>query len=194
MRKSVGLVAVCGLILMAGLAWAQRPRMNPRRPIQLTPATRQDESVVPMVTTVTKLSATPATIQFTANSPGSSVAGNSTATVTWTASGGTAGNTWTLNVYANSTSFTGCTTVLPSAVGVSCTSASATGQKTTANCQSGGPFALPTTAPGQQVASGNEGDAGTKTYNIVLTYQFADSWEYIPNTCPITITYTVNAP
>ena len=195
MRKVLILATAGGLMLAAGLAWAQKPRVNPRRPIQATSlVTRQEDSVVPMATTVSNVSATPATIQFAANSPGSSVPGNSTATVAWTSSGGTSGNTWTLSVYANSTSFTGCTTVKPSAVKVSCTSASKTGTQTTANCQSGGPFSLPATGPGQEVAYGNEGGSGTKTYSIVLTYQFADSWTFIPNTCPLTITYTVNAP
>jgi hypothetical protein len=45
------------------------------------------------------------------------------------------------------------------------------------------------------VASGNEGNANSHTYTVVLNYQFTDSWGYIANTsCPLTITYTVNAP
>jgi hypothetical protein len=82
-----------------------------------------------------------------------------------------------------------------SAVGVSCSSASHTGTRPTATCQSGGPFTLPSTAPGQQVASGNEGSAGSHNFTVVLNYQITDSWKYIANTsCPLTITYTVNAP
>jgi hypothetical protein len=142
--------------------------------------------------------ATPATIQFTANQPGTGtpVAGNSSATVTWTLTGGVRNNTWTLSVYANSTTFTGCTTVPASAVGVSCSSATVTGGSgATANCQSGGPFTLPTTAPGRQVASGHEGNAASSPFTVVLNYQFTDSWSYIANaSCPLTITYTVNAP
>jgi hypothetical protein len=80
------------------------------------------------------------------------------------------------------------------AVGATCSSASVSGSAATANCQSGGPFTLPSTAPGQQVASGNEGNSNSHTYTVVLNYQIADSWEYIANTCPLTITYTVNAP
>jgi hypothetical protein len=44
-----------------------------------------------------------------------------------------------------------------------------------------------------QVASGSEG-FGPSSYTVVLNYQFADSWEYIANTCPLIITYAVNAP
>jgi hypothetical protein len=45
------------------------------------------------------------------------------------------------------------------------------------------------------VASGNEGSAGAHTFTVVLNYQLTDSWSYIANTsCPLTITYTVNAP
>jgi hypothetical protein len=44
------------------------------------------------------------------------------------------------------------------------------------------------------VASGNEGNTNSHTYSVVLNYQFTDSWKYIANTCPLTITYTVNAP
>jgi hypothetical protein len=84
-----------------------------------------------------------------------------------------------------------------SAVAVSCSSASATGLGATASCQSGGPFPLPTTAPGQQVASGHEGASffTPSNFTVVLNYQLTDSWEFIANkSCPLTITYTVNAP
>ena len=192
MRKFIMLAAAGTLVLAGGLAWAQKTTVNPRRPNLVLPLAGSDPS--PMATSLSAMSATPATIQFTANNPGSAVAGNSTATVQWTIDGGTSGNTWTLSVYANSTTFTGCTTVPASAVGVSCSSASHTGTRPSATCQSGGPFTLPTTAPGQQVASGNEGSSSSHTFTVVLNYQITDSWEYIANTCPLTITYTVNAP
>jgi hypothetical protein len=44
------------------------------------------------------------------------------------------------------------------------------------------------------LASGDEGGSGSKTFTIVLNYQLTDSWEFIANTCPLTVTYTVNAP
>jgi hypothetical protein len=192
MRKLVMLATVGTLVLAGGLAWAQRARLNPRRPIPVTPFDSTDPSPA---TTVGSLTATPGTIQFTANDPGSAVTGNSSATVQWTITGGVSGNTWTLSVYADSATFTGCSTVPASAVGVTCTSATHTGTRPTATCQPGGPFTLPTTAPGQQLASGNEGNAGAHTFTVVLAYQFTDSWEFIANaSCPITITYTVNAP
>jgi hypothetical protein len=62
-----------------------------------------------------------------------------------------------------------------------------------ASCNSSSFVTLPSTAPGLQVANGSEG-IGPSSYTVVLNYQFADSWEYIANTCPLIITYTVNAP
>jgi len=193
MRKFT-MLAVAG-VLAGGLAWAQKTALSPRRPTPVIQSLSPADSPIPLATTLSAMSATPATIQFTANQPGTGtpVAGNSSATVKWTATGGTKGNTWTLSVYANSTTFTGCTTVHDSAVGVTCSSASVTGTGATATCQSGGPFTLPTT-PGQQVASGNEGNTSSHTFTVVLSYQFTDSWEYITNTCPLTITYAVTAP
>lgn len=194
MRTFIMLAMAGTLVLAGGLAWAQRTTLNLRRPTPVIQSLSPAASPIPLATLST-MSATPATIQFTANDPGSAVAGNSTATVKWTVTAGVRNNTWTLSVYANSTTFTGCTTVPASAVGVSCSSASVTsGGGATATCQSGGPFTLPTTAPGQQVASGHEGNANSSTFTVVLNYRFTDSWEYIANTCPLTITYTANAP
>ena len=193
MRKFIMLATVGTLVLAGGLAWAQKARINPRRPIPVIQAAGPAQSPAPMVTSLSGMSAT-GTIQFNANNPGSAVAGGS-ATVKWTITGGASGNTWTLSVYANSTTFSGCSTVPASAVGVTCSSASHTGSAATSTCESGGPFALPTTAPGQQVASGNEGNANSHTYTIVLNYQLTDAWNFIANaSCPLTVTYTVNAP
>ena len=192
MRRTM--LAIAGLLVLShGLAWAQKTTLNPRRPAPVVQSLSQARSPIPLDASVSGLTATPATIQFTANNPGSSVDGNSSATVGWTITGGKNGNTWTLSVYANSTTFTGCTTVPASAVGVSCSSASDITKHGTANCQSGGPFTLPSTAPGQQVASGFEGNTDD-TYTVVLNYQYTDSWTFIANPCPLTITYTVNAP
>jgi hypothetical protein len=193
MRKFIMLATVGTLVLAGGSAWAQKARLNPRRPIPVNQSASPAQSPAPMVTSLSGMSAT-GTIQFNANNPGSAVAGGS-ATVKWTITGGGNGNTWTLSVYANSTTFSGCSTVPASAVGVSCSSASHTGSAATSTCESGGPFALPTTAPGQQVASGNEGNANSHTYTIVLNYQLTDAWNFIANaSCPLTVTYTVNAP
>jgi hypothetical protein len=194
MRKFI-MLAIAGVFVLAGgLAWAQKTRLSPRRPTPVIRSLSPAQSPIPMATGVSGMTATPATIQFTANNPGSAVTGNSSATVGWSINGGASGNTWTLSVYANSATFTGCTTVPASAVGVSCSSASHSGTSPTATCQSGGPFPLPTTAPGQQVASGDEGNTFSHTFTVVLNYQFSDAWKYVANTCPLTITYTVNAP
>jgi len=192
MRKFIMFGIAGTLVLAGGLAWAQKTKLSLRRPNPVIPFESTDPA--PMVTGVSGIGAT-GTIQFAANEPGSVVTSPGTATVTWTISEGASGNTWTLSVYANSASFTGCSTVPASAVGVSCTSATHTGTRPTANCQTGGPFPLLTTAPGQLVASGNEGSASTHTFTVVLTYQLTDSWAFIANpNCPLTVTYTVDAP
>jgi len=192
MRKFIMFGIAATLVLAGGLAWAQKTKLSLRRPSPVIPFEITDPA--PMVTGLSGIGAT-GSIQFPANSPGSVVTSPGTATVTWTISGGASGNTWTLSVYANSATFSGCSTVPASAVGVSCTSATHTGTRPTATCQTGGPYALPTTAPGQQVASGNEGNANTHTFTVVLSYQLTDSWGYVANTnCPLTVTYTVNAP
>jgi hypothetical protein len=192
--RNLMMFAIAGVLVLAGgSAGAQKAARSPSRPTPVILPAIPAQPLVPMAT-LSAMTATPATIQFTANDPGSAVAGNSSATVQWTITNGTPGNTWTLSVYANSTTFTGCTTVPASAVGVTCSSATHTGGSPTATCVTGGPFTLPTTAPGQELASGNEGGTRAHTFTVVLNYQFTDSWEFIANTCPLTITYTVNAP
>jgi hypothetical protein len=101
---------------------------------------------------------------------------------------------WTLRVGASSSSFSGCATVPESAVSVKCTSASVNGGgQASAGCNVANFTTLPNTLPGLPVASGNEGNAGLHNYTVVLSYQLADSWRYIANTCPLTVTYTLDA-
>ena len=73
--------------------------------------------------------------------------------------------------YANSPTFAGCSAVPVSTMGLSCSFATVTGTGATASCQSGGPFTLPTTAPGQDVASSNEGNAASHTHTVVPNFQ-----------------------
>jgi hypothetical protein len=136
----------------------------------------------------------PSTISFTANSPGRSIAGSSVATVAWNLIHGISGRTWTVSVGARSPSFIGCATVPESAVSLECISASVDGGgQASAGCNVNSFTTLPDTLPGMPVASGNEGNSGSHNYTVVMNYQLADSWRYIANTCPLTITYTVNA-
>jgi hypothetical protein len=140
--------------------------------------------------TVNSNVASPGTINFTANLPGSSIAGSSTASETWNVINASNNDLWTLKVGAAASSFPGCATVPTSAVTLSCTSLTmnvGTGQSG-GTCTTG-TFTLSTTP--QQVASGKEGP-GTNKFTAVLTYNFADSWKYVANTCPLTITYTVS--
>jgi hypothetical protein len=80
-------------------------------------------------------------------------------------------------------------------VSVKCVSASVDGGgQVSAACTTGGFTTLPRALPGLRVASGNEGNASSHNYTVVLGYELADSWRYIPNTCPLNVTYTVTAP
>jgi len=190
MRKFILLALAVAVLLSATSGPAQRAA---GRLPQAVPMGASAKSSPKPMATVSSLTATPPTIQFTANNPGSSVAGNSSATVAYSLTGGFFG-TWTLSVYANSATFNGCTTVPASAVSVQCSSATAnSGFFSSASCDSSSFTTLPTTAPGLEVASGSEG-FGSSSFTVVLNYEFADSWEYIANTCPLIITYTVNAP
>jgi hypothetical protein len=189
MVKFIKLGAALSLVLASSLAGAQKAvsrRLGAIRPHAL------DSTAQPDATAGT-ITVTPATISFAANNPGSSVAGNNSATIKWPITGGTS-KTWTLSVYADTSTFSGCATVPASAVSVKCTSATVnSGTSNSASCSATSFTALSTTSPGLQVASGSEGTASS-SYTVVLNYEIADSWEYIANTCPLTITYTVNAP
>ena len=193
MRKCTLFAATGVFIFVLGLAWAQKPMVSPRQPTPVFPSASQ---AVPTCgfSVVSLLRATPSTIPFTANNPGSTIAGGSVATVAWNITGGKNGQTWTLAVGASSSSFSGCATVPESAVSVKCTSASVDGGgHASAGCNVTNFTRLPNTLPGLPVASGDEGNASSHNYTVVLSYQLADSWRYIANTCPLTVTYTVNA-
>ena len=192
-RRFVVLAAAGAFFFAAGLDYGQKPSLRPRPAV---PIMRPADRVIfsgPLGPSVSGLSAMPGTISFTAGSPGGGVAGSSNATVTWTLTSGISGHTWTLKVGTASATFTGCATVPESAVSFSCVSASHTGAGT-ASCQAGGPWTLRSGLPGQQVASGNDGGSTTHSYTVVVSYTFADSWRYIANTCPLNLTYTVDAP
>jgi hypothetical protein len=166
------------IALFAAAAAAQRA------PVKLNP--RADAMVQPMAATFT-VTATPATITFTATNPATapSAPGSATAAVKWQ-NNGTAGNSWNLTVAAGSSTFTGCATVPISAVTVACSSVTVGGSGK-GTCSA--PFALST--GGQPVATGTENRASA-TYTVNLTFTLADSWSYIATTgqsCSLTLTY-----
>src|SRR5579884_4434600 len=75
--------------------------------------------------TLGAVSASPATISFTATDPDlGSVAGSATSSVRWTTTNGSASRTWDAAVSASTASFTNCGTVPVSAVKVTCTAVS----------------------------------------------------------------------
>jgi hypothetical protein len=187
MRKLAQLVQAGICILTIGMACAQKA--NTRHPIPTSPMA--GSCATPAVGT---LNALPSSIPFTANNPGSEIAAGSTATVSWGLSCGKNGHNWTLSVAAMSTQFNGCSTVPESAISVKCVSATTTGNgQASAGCNLSSYATLPGTLPGVQLASGNEGNSASHNYTVVLSYQIADSWRYIANVCPLTVTYTVSA-
>jgi hypothetical protein len=148
--------------------------------------------VLPMAggTTLSAISASPSTISFAATDPDlGSDAGSSAATISWTTSGGSSGNTWNLSVKATTANFTSCATVPTSAVTAKCTGVTG---------GSGGACgaSVPLSTSAQQVASGKEaGGPGNKPYSVTINFTLADSWSYIANSsCSLSLTYTVNAP
>jgi len=203
LRKFMLLATAAALLIAAGPAWPQT-KPKPRLPSPVTQSMRNPQGpILPFAVTIGSVTAMPLSITFAANSPGSQIAGGSSATVTWSLTGlggGTNNNVWTLKVAANTSNFiagtgSACTSVPTSAVQVSCFSAScpSCGGQGSAGCQGGGPWTLASTAPGQTVATGKEGNKNA-TFTVTLDYKFADSWTYVANTCPLTVTYTVNAP
>lgn len=145
--------------------------------------------ILPMATSMSAVTASPATISFTATDPDlSPFAGNSAATISWTTSGGSTGSTWNLAVSAAAASFTNCATVPRSAVLVTC--GGITGGSSGA-C--GGPLTL--SGVPQQIASGKEASGAGKPYSVTLNFSLTDSWSYIAgSSCTLSLTYTVTAP
>lgn len=193
MRKCIVFVAGGVFIFFSGMACAQKPVASKRLSIPAVPSLSQ-HPLDSGFSAVTQLRAMPSAVPFTANNPGVTIAGGSVATLTWNITRGKNGQTWTLMVGANSPSFNGCTTVPESAVSLRCISASVDGGgQSSAGCTVTNFTTLANTLPGQSVASGNEGNGSAHNFTVVLSYQLTDSWRYIANTCPLIVSYTVNA-
>ncbi len=192
MRKCILFAARGVFMLTAGTAWSQKPAASKRQPIPALASV--SHPLDSGFSAVSQLRATPNTIPFTANNPGGTIAGGSVATLTWNITHGKNGQTWTLMVGASSSSFSGCTTVPESAVSLRCISASVDGGgQSSAGCTVSNFTTLSNTLPGQSVASGNEGNSSSHNFTVVLSYQLTDSWRFIANTCPLIVSYTVNA-
>jgi hypothetical protein len=187
-RMGKKLISAMLLILAAGIAQGDN---KPRRPAAIS-------SVAPpkLTTAIASFTVSPASITFNATDPDfPTVAGSSAGTATLSITGGASGRSWTMSLQASGTTFTGCATVPASAVTVTCTSATDTntgGSTGTAICSA--PFALSTTST--QFAGGKEGTVSDR-YDVTLSFTLTDSWRYIAATtptCPITLTYTADAP
>ncbi len=144
-------------------------------------------------TTVNSFTVNPATITFNMTDPDAGlVTGIPAATVDISISGGAASRRWNLYVQSGSTTFSGCTSIPASAVTVTCNSVTLNnvgGSPGNGVCAA--PFALSTTSTA--VAGGKEGTK-TDNFSISISYTLADSWQYIPNLCPLTLTYTADIP
>lgn len=170
------------ILAPAVLGWGQKPKRPVAAALSLPTAA---------ASTVNSLAVSPLSISFGATDPDTapSVAGSSSATVSFGLSGGSNGATWTLAVQAAGSSFTGCATVPASAVTVTCSSATASNNPQPV-C--GAAFTL-STSP-QQVVSGKE-KTGNPSYSVVINYTLADSWKYVASSsCSLDLTYTLTAP
>lgn len=196
-------IVIFAIAAAGGPALAQKPSPGVRRPAPTLHSA--SGNVNPLAsgggdgngTTITNVTASPGVISFNAAAPGTIIPGSSPATVAFTLNSNTKGGTWTLSVGTTSTTFSGCTTVPTSAVSVWCSAATVSGSNSkgaSAGCSTSAATPLPATLPGVQVAGGGEPQSQASNFNITLNYQLADSWKYIPNTCPLSITYTINAP
>lgn len=192
--KTAGTVALWALVAAVGPAHAQHalPDVRVASAIQRLASSGNGNQ-----TTITNLIASPGTISFSGIAPGMQAPGSSNATVSFTINSNNKGGTWTLSVGATSNTFPGCLTVPVRAVTLRCSAASAVGgnaKGATAACAASNFTPLATSIPGSTVASGSEPQSQSADYSVTLSYQLADSWQYIPNICPLNITYTVNAP
>jgi hypothetical protein len=154
------------------------------------------QQMTTMATSITTITAAPSPITFSATDPDlGPFAGTSASTVIFKLTGGATAKTWTLSVTTGASTFTGCTTIPASAVKATCTSAVVTrtsGIIGTGACSAAGN--LSTSA--LTLASGQEGSGGD-TYTITINFLLTDSWSYIAKTsptCPLTLTYSLNAP
>jgi hypothetical protein len=191
MRRLILFMVISLLILPGGMTWAQKAASSKPRPSPSLPSANQNGLNFGF-TRVSELHAMPDTVPFVANQPGSAIPGGSVATINWEITQGRNGQTWTLMVGASSPNFSGCTTVPESAISLRCVSASVSGGgQASAGCNITNISTLPNTLPGLPLASGNEGNASSHAYTVLLTYQVTDSWRYIANTCPISVSYTV---
>ena len=146
-----------------------------------------------MVATVS-MNLSTSSVHFAASNPlGGSVAGNSPLTASFTLTNTTYYRTWTLTIQAQGANLVGTTgaTIAVGAISYTATGSVVStggGGTLTINNASG---ALSTTAV--QTASGREGTAPFQG-QVVYTFAFTDSWNYIPDTYSQTVVLTVTAP
>lgn len=190
MRKVILFAATDLFILAVALAGAQTSTPGKRHPTLASPPT----AVSTLQGQVSQLQAVPDTIPFLANNPGNAIPSGSVATINWNLAQGSNGHMWTLKIGTTSPTFNGCITIPASAVSVRCVSASVSGGgQSSAGCTITRFTPLSNSLPGLSIANGNEGNASEHSYTVVLNYQLTDSWRYIPNVCPLNVSYTVVA-
>jgi len=177
------------MVLMAASLLAGQAKSGPKA-MALAPQMNA------LATSITSITATPNPITFSATDPDlGPYSGNFSSTVIFKLTGGATNRNWTLTATAGSATFTGCTTIPASAVKATCSSATVTntsGTSGTGACSAAGN--LSTSA--LTLASGKEGSGGD-TYTITINFLLTDSWSYIAQTsptCPLTLTYSLNAP
>ncbi len=136
--------------------------------------------------------ATPATIMFIASDPDLPTPGSVSATIDFRTTGGRNDRNWRVDMQATSgPNMTNCPNTIPiSEVLVTCTSA-VSDNGGTASCAA--PFAL--SGSTTTIACGLEGKGNASPYQVVLNFEFQDSWQYIDtgSACAVNLSYQIFA-
>lgn len=134
----------------------------------------------------------PSTLTFTSSDP-DVVATSPLATIFVNMTGPIGGKPWNLKVQASSSTLGNCASVPTSAISAVCGSFAPGGNGNNPTGACAGSFPLSTSL--QTVASGVQGDGGSDTFTITMTYRFTDAWKYPGATspaCSLSLSYQFN--
>jgi hypothetical protein len=179
MRRFMLSVLAGLVLLLAGLAWAQKPT-GPRRPTPVIGSVQVPRGVVSRLLS-TPYSVTPASITFTSSTPDGTQINSATAV-----SFRVRANPTSFHVYAKAgaANFTGCNTPPASSVTVAC------GNPSGVTCAASAP--LSNTGNGTTVATGS-GNHNPASFSA--TYTFQDAWNYgVGSSCQLTVSYIYTEP
>jgi len=175
MRKFVMFAMTSILLVVGGLAWAQKAGA-PRRPLPVITSAQGMQGVLPY--SVSNYSVTPLTITLpTSSNPDGSVSDTGSTTVSFKTTGNP--GQFTVSAKAVTPRFTGCNSPLASRVTVACSSPSGV------TCAAAA--ALSDTGNGTTLATGS-GNHNPAQFHV--TYTFQDDWSYqVGSLCSLSVQY-----